>query len=370
MSIEGVTTNPVFSSLTSLPIGNNPIELMSYVEMLLVSDYDAQMKDLAENIKRATKLKEAYRQHKSALNDLLGKERVGEDKDKVELTTEGLALLESNPEYGWDQTMYEGIGGVTTTYTDEVAANEQADYEGDPHFNDADSAAVGFGSSDWDFQGIAGHEYLYFQDGTTQMIATHEQYSDTATVVGIVQFNITGNGTSSIYWNADSVPELNGTNMENGTTYTLADGGTALWDGSQLVITNSEGYSFTIVDNGGYLNGSVASGASGVLSDGQAPIGVLGEQFDSDTDADAVDGTKYDMTNPAYESDTHEVEVTKIEAEIERMQMRLDSLNSETELAQTELSTLTSQRKLAFETVSGMLQKMFAAAEYVNQKIG
>lgn len=392
MSTETISNATFISSITNTTVPSSCTDLMAYVEMLLVQEYDAQMKDMAEDIKINNRLKQAYREHKINVNNFLTYEQ--NDDGEVKLTAEEYELLNSQPDYRWDSELNDGQGGVidyestsediaatsNASYVDVtydgdevVAANESAEVHGDPHFNDADSATVGMNHTDWDFQGEVGHTYNYLQDSNLLMTATHEAWGDSATVVGTM--NITLNGPtedSVIVFDASSVPTLDGETMAIGTTYETADGGTASYNGTDLTVTTEEGYTILLTDEGDYLNGQVKTGLGGVMKDGRLPTGIIGSQFDADTDASQVDGTQFDVTDQVTTTDTeqiYEVDVATIDSELERLQMKLDGLNSSTELAQTELSTLTSQRKLAFETLSTMISKVFEGASTVVRNI-
>ncbi len=395
MTTSGISNATYVSSLTNTTVPASSTDLMAYVELLLVQDYDQQMKDMANSIKINNRLKQSYREHKIAVNNLLNKEQ---DDGKVELTAEEYNLLNNQPDYRWDTSLNEGAGGVAdystsseeiasisnTNYIDVdynggevVAANESAEFHGDPHFNDADSAAVGMDHTDWDFQGKAGETYLYLQDSNLSMTATHEAYGDGgATVVGSVNITLNGpNGDSEIIFDAEGLPTLNGETMTTGVTYETADGGSATYSGDKLTVTTAEGYTITLFDQGSHFNGQVTTSGKGVLSDGIAPTGVLGAQFDADTNIDSgTDNEQFNVTGQTGATagdarQTYKVEVDRIKSEIERLQMKLDGLNSETELSQTELSTLTSQRKLAFETLSTMLSKVYEGASTVVRNI-
>ncbi|MDO8518801.1 MAG: hypothetical protein Q7T11_01400 [Deltaproteobacteria bacterium] len=374
-------------------LGNSPVDLMAYVETLLIQDYNDQMREMAFDIKQKTRIKQAYREHKIKVNNLLSKEQ---NDGKVNLTAEEYALLNGQPDYRWDESMNDGAGGVrdynpantdissisNSQYveahyngTNVVAPNQTATWHGDPHFNDADSAQVGMDHHDWDFQGVAGQTYTYLQDSNLNMTATHAAYGDNgATVVGSVNIQLLGpNGNSEIAYNANGTPTLDGKPMTAGQSYTLSDGGRASFDGSALTVTSREGYTIILHDEGSYLNGEVKTGPRGVESDGISPTGVIGAQFDADNQITAVQGNGSQYLAPGgqqpAETGNHKVSIDQVKSELERLQMRLDGCNSETEMAQTELSTVTSQRKLAFETMSTMLSKVYEASSAVVRNI-
>ena len=169
--IPSNSTANVISNITNIPLGTSSVDLMAYAESLLVREYDEQMKDMAFKIKTSSALKKAYRERKKNINEFLTRD----SKDgKVKLLQAEYDFLLNRVEYQWDPSMYDGMGGVkeyingkenlsaisnkgytevTTTNTSNIiAANESAEWHGDPHFNDADSKNTGFNHTDWDFR--------------------------------------------------------------------------------------------------------------------------------------------------------------------------------------------------------------------------
>lgn len=402
-STDGIAKGQIISSFNHLPIGSSPTDLMAYVETLLIQDYDDQMRDIANSIKINNRLKQAYREHKIKVNDLLGKEQ----KDgEVELNPSELNLLNSKPDFLYDESMNDGAGGVKdyNTGTEDVfaisnqdyieegfdndetpiAANETAGWWGDPHFFDADGVNKGEGATDWDFQGIAGETYNMISDTNFRMDATFQASGGQGkTVVGSTAITINGpTGDSHIVFDAKTAPTFNGETMVVGQSYETEDGKAAIYDGSILSVKTAEGYLVKIEDKGNYLNGSVTSDGNGVSSDDYDPTGLLGQTFDADTNVSFIGMGQQNIeqsnsaqfkNNAAVGNGNGEqlkkVKIDTIKSEMERLQMKLDGLNSETELAQVDLSTITSQRKLAFETMSTMISKVFEAASTVVRNI-
>lgn len=387
MTNQGITGVNVFSSVTNLPIGEDPIAIITYAETLLLKDYNDQLKDHAQGIKISTSLKAAYRNHKMKINDILNKEQ----KDgKIKLTAAEYNLLNSRPDFRYDPDLYgEGMGGVRDYSNDRtdifaitnngyaevnfdnegnpVAANQTAGWWGDPHFSDAD----GNGGTDWDFQGLAGQTYNYLSDSNLNFNATHEAWGGGGTtVVGSADITVNGpQGDSKIVFDADGSPTLDGVAMEVGRTYELEDGGEATYDGTTLQAKTAEGYTISLEDKGGYLNGSVQTGGKGVMSDGNASTGVIGQQFDANTNKAFENNQEAENANKAFamnnavgqinQPKTYDVEVDRIKAVMDQYQMKLDGLNSESELVTTELGTLSSQRNTVNQSVANMLSKQF-----------
>lgn len=395
MSNTGISNATYVSSISNASVGGaSATDIMSYVETLLVQEYDSQMKDMATSIKLNNRIKEAVRNYKTKINELLNKTQ----KDgKVELSQSEYDILNYQPDFRWDSEMYNGTGGVrdyaasdtdiaaitNQHYVDAdfsgpnlIAANQTASWEGDPHFYDADGTGK---NHDWDFQGIAGNTYNYINDTNFLMDATHVA-SENGTVVGSASITLNGpNSDSTIAFDAKGIPTIDGTSMEAGKTYDTADGGSAIYsnDSKTLTVKTSEGYTVTLANRGGnYLDGAVQSGPGGVASDGRNPTGVLGSQFDADSDinnTDKQDNTKFDVTGQTTQANTtdktYKVEVDRIKSVIDGFQAKLDTLNGSTEMAQTDLSTLTSQRKLAFETLSSMISKVADASSSIVRNI-
>ena len=66
MTTNAINNSGPVSSLTNLPIPASATDLMAYVELLLIQDYDQQMKEMASDIKTKNRLKQSYRAHKIA----------------------------------------------------------------------------------------------------------------------------------------------------------------------------------------------------------------------------------------------------------------------------------------------------------------
>lgn len=393
MGIHNMNQTGVVSGLTNVRIDSNPSDILAYAQTLLVADYNDQMKAYAKDIKSSIQLKEAYRQHKIQINNLLSKDQ---DKDgQVSLNANEYNLLNSKPNFRLDPDNESGNPVVSYSSDGQeidhvsnqeylaagqaggppIAGGLEADWHGDPHFNDARSAPTGYNHSDWDFQGVAGHTYTYLDDRNMSLTATHKAWpggGPAATVVGSVDLNLIGkNDNTEIHMVAGETPLINGNAMVVGQVYQAADGGHAVYQGDTLQVTSAEGYHIQIDcerdGNGAYLNGKVVSPKQGVNTDGYGATGLIGNQFDGAKTASLVDGEQFDVSAgiqaglPASSS-TKKVKVEVIKTELERLQMRLDGLNSDSEMNQVNLSTITNQRKLAFETMSATLSKAFEAS--------
>lgn len=103
------------SSTSSMPIGGSAVQIMAAVEMMIVQEYDNQLLDMAKNMKRNTKMKQAMRQHIAKLNELTGKS--ADKNGKVKLSASERSLLESKPNFSWNANKHGGIGGADVNYT-------------------------------------------------------------------------------------------------------------------------------------------------------------------------------------------------------------------------------------------------------------
>ncbi|MBX7148180.1 hypothetical protein K1X76_03780 [bacterium] len=77
------------------------VDSLIYIQLLLVQDYDAQLKSMGKEIKNITTLKGAYRKDIEQLQSLLGRENVG-DKDNPKVKVSGDEynfLVNKNPDY-------------------------------------------------------------------------------------------------------------------------------------------------------------------------------------------------------------------------------------------------------------------------------
>jgi hypothetical protein len=161
-----------------------------------------------------------------------------------------------------------------------VAANEHGRIWGDPHF-------VGGDGGHYDVQGEAGKTYNLLSDSGLQLNGKFDGWSNGVTVVGETGLTVAGDdgSTSQIGFSKDGKATLNGEEMVNGRQYQLADGGTAVLNGKNLVVTTAEGYTIQQTASGSgdkaYINIDVSTGDKGV-GNGQLPGGLLGQTFDAD----------------------------------------------------------------------------------------
>lgn len=380
MNHSGISQANFSSSITNLPIKSSVIDLMSYVEMLLVQDYDEQLKSMADSIKINTSLKKAYRNHKMKLNDFLSLEQ---NDGKVELNQTQFDILNSDPDFRWDKNLFDKSGGVKDynkkeskifknpdyknnnklSLHDNIASNEMAQWSGLFDIKDPDGGK-------WHFNAKAGANYNYFTDSNIKLRATHS-ISGKNNFRAVNEINITLNGPQKdnhISMKTGSSPQLDGKEMKAGQTYSLEDGGLTSWDGQELYLRNNEGYQFKFKTQNQSIVGTIKSPEDGVFQDQTMPTGLIGQTFDKDKKTKFFKNSDSNTQNSKYlihpseikeqlQTSTYHVSIDRIKAKIEKYQMKIDNLNSETELSQTELSTLTSQRKLAFESLSSMISK-------------
>ncbi len=366
--------------------GSSGIDTTLYVQLLLVNDYDGQMKDAAKEIRISSKLKEAYRTHKVKINALLAKPK---DKDgKIELNQEELTLLNSKPFFSWDKDANQGTGGVQSTFQNGdikgqnskyetvdnskgpiIATNEQARVEGDPHFFDPDMQG-----GHWDFQGIAGHYYNYLTDTNLQVSAQHKQAGGNTTVIDNMRFTLDSPGhTFDIRANANGTVTVDGQALTNQQTLQIPPQGSVQLAGNQLTVITPE-YIITASLNGGNIDAQFATREQGVWADGRAPTGLVGQQFDEDKAG--VKGTEqqlertYNIAAPAAPApETVKVEKDAVEGELERISGEIDNINGNGEMISLTLQQLTNQRKTAFETVSNILSKSGETANNIARNI-
>lgn len=370
--------------------GNSGVDVSLYVQLLLVKDYDDQLKDSAKQIKISTKLKEAYRRQKQTISELYGKDK---DKDgKVELTRAELALLESEPTFAWNKDAYGGQGGAETRYKNTpvdwqhgsyektdynlgagetaVAVNENAYTTGDPHFGDPDLKG-----GSWDFQGVPGHFYNYLTDTNLQVTAQHTAWSNGTTVIGQMQTVVhTEKESFNVISNAHGNVTVNGQDLAPGTSLTLGEEANVTFANKTLTVNTPE-YTITQTLNGSYIDAYYDSHSQGVAAEGQNPDGAIGHTFDANAESGQLSAEemqrRYQVAGfVTVDNSTVKVDKGKIEAEMERLQMEVDNLNGNSELISLTLQTLTNQRKTAFETVSNIFSKSAEAANNIARNIG
>ena len=66
--------------------GLSGLDMITSIQILLVQDYDDQLKSMGNQIKGITKCKQAYRQDIEALQNLQLKKVIGDNKDKISLS--------------------------------------------------------------------------------------------------------------------------------------------------------------------------------------------------------------------------------------------------------------------------------------------
>ena len=174
-----------------------------------------------------------------------------------------------------------------------VGANENAVMWGDPHIGDADRAdkannkATSFDVTD---PGV----FNVLEDKDVQLNANFEKFPQWGpTVTTEIGLNLKGN---KVYIGKDGSTMVNGQALVYGKNITLPDGATVSVTGNKVKVAtnpNSGEYDmeFEVVDSGQknpdgsaikYIDTKVSSRDKGVLFDGQAPKGILGEGFDAD----------------------------------------------------------------------------------------
>ena len=146
-----------------------------------------------------------------------------------------------------------------------VAANKNGSVKGDPHF-------VGFDGSHFDFQGHPGGKYLLLEDRGFRLAALFSQSNNSTTVM--TQIGGTVNGRK-FHIGVNGTPTIDDVAMKQGEEINLGNG-SIQWDGKALHIKNGE-YDMEIKRQEGHLDVSGKTGDNGVLADGQAPTGILGQ---------------------------------------------------------------------------------------------
>jgi hypothetical protein len=154
-----------------------------------------------------------------------------------------------------------------------VAANQQARAYGDPHIDGADGEKF-----DFDDHGI----YNLLQDRGLNINAEMAPAAGEKSVITNVGMNI---GGSQVQMLPNGSMVINGrpVQLENGQTLQLPDGSTISKKGNDINIKTSEyDVKLTSRAKGQYFDVAVKSKEQGVLADGVAPSGILGETFDAD----------------------------------------------------------------------------------------
>lgn len=106
-----VSNSVTFSSTGNLPIGGSAVEIMAAVEMMIVQEYDDQLRSMAQQMKQNTKMKKAIRQHIAELNQMAAKPV----KDgKIDLNANERRVYLSRPTFSWNPDANNGIGEVDT----------------------------------------------------------------------------------------------------------------------------------------------------------------------------------------------------------------------------------------------------------------
>lgn len=169
---------------------------------------------------------------------------------------------------------------------DQVAANEHAVIWGDPHIVDADKGK-------YDFQQVGTFNIL--QDSNINMNGRFEGAAgkptlmkETGLLLGNLELDVKADGTATLGTGPNAM------DLQDGKTLTLADGSTLTKHGNVITADTAE-YHVTI--NAGldpttneHIDVSVDSKAHGVMSDGVAATGLLGETFDANNQTQT--GTK------------------------------------------------------------------------------
>jgi hypothetical protein len=177
-----------------------------------------------------------------------------------------------------------------STIDDPIAANEHGRIWGDPHFEGGDGGK-------YDVQGEAGKTYSLLTDEGLDLRGRFDAWSEGVTIVGQTGLTLTGTDgrTSEIAFSKDGTATINGEVMEEGKTYDLADGGTAILEEGVLTVNTAEGYTIEQSTHGSgdraYINVDVTTGENGVGS-GRLPGGLLGQSFDADSEARVGSGNQ------------------------------------------------------------------------------
>lgn len=154
-----------------------------------------------------------------------------------------------------------------------VAANQKARAYGDPHIDGADGEKF-----DFDDHGI----YNLLQDRGLNINAEMAPAAGEKSVITNVGMNI---GGSQVQMLPNGSMVINGrpVQLENGQTLQLPDGSIISKNGNDINIKTSEyDVKLTSRARGQYFDVDVKSKQQGVMADGVAPSGILGETFDAD----------------------------------------------------------------------------------------
>jgi hypothetical protein len=171
---------------------------------------------------------------------------------------------------------------------DQVAANEHAVLWGDPHIIDADKGK-------YDFQQVGNFNIL--QDSNININGRFEGgagkptlMKETGLLLGNLEVDVKVDGTATLGTGPNAME------LQDGKTIQLADGSTLTKHGKVITADTAE---YHVVINAGldpttneHIDVSVDSKAHGVMSDGVAATGLLGESFDANNQTQT--GTKLD----------------------------------------------------------------------------
>lgn len=171
---------------------------------------------------------------------------------------------------------------------DQVAANEHAVLWGDPHIIDADKGK-------YDFQQVGNYNIL--QDSNININGRFEGgagkptlMKETGLLLGNLELDVKTDGTATLGAGPNAME------LQDGKTIHLADGTTLSKHGKVITADTAE---YHVVIKAGlepttneHIDISVDSKAHGVMSDGVAPTGLLGECFDANNQTQT--GTKLD----------------------------------------------------------------------------
>lgn len=164
-----------------------------------------------------------------------------------------------------------------------VAPNEHARIWGDPHINNPDDKSGDRWSYNFDEPGT----FNVLQDKDVTLNSLLVQGPNKTTVIDETGLSI---GNDRLFIDKLGTLKLNDQTLGDGT-YELPSGGSITKDGDDIEVKTTGEYDFAFETNKTwrgftYMNISVFTKDIGVESDDTLPIGLLGETFDVDTEAE------------------------------------------------------------------------------------
>ncbi len=189
----------------------------------------------------------------------------------------------------------------TPTPTPPVAANEHARSWGDPHIEDADGGKYNFHHPG--IFNIVKDKDVQLNAKITASANNTAVNTEAGVTVGGRTVYVTADGTTKVGYKDPNIVNADVT-LADGQTVLLDDGGSVSRAGNKVTVQTTE-YKMqfdTNKDFNGtkYMDIDVWSKAGGVMTDGVAPSGILGETFDADSDQ--VTAPKQDLDS--YKEDS------------------------------------------------------------------